>query len=649
MARYIYKWSALTIVATCLGFASCATDSQYESEKTQVNFDKMLDGTVSPQQWWKTAVTLNLNVTTPDSVKLWLMSGNDKGTLFDYKEIETSARIQMIAPQGKGNTLYLVSVCNRQKDVKEITLTGKTKENVDVSIELKPKGDGEFSTYSNKSNVKPTDNQVTVSQVASYATKADASLYGSSIAGNAKYNELTTDQLSEAFTILNRAYQEYIPAKSLGANCDYELKSNGDFNITWFAGNCQSSSSHTLGYYYHTPGTYNDIKYVDLSETEMYDYIDGLAKVQYKVNDVAAEQYGVLANHWYDANFDMGDLFDKQQPYISARKGDEAYNTMAVFSRYGRNITKLRGVSFTIDVPAGMYVGFYDRVENHPQPEQYDRFVKMGIKPYTSREKFKAMNFSCEAMNMNINGPYRSCVLKTAHALWLGMENDYTGGDLDCNDVIFEVSADLEIHHPSVVEPDLKPFGEYDNVMPWTIAFEDLGRNADFDFNDAVIQLFPNPEKEECCVTVKAAGSNSHMYLHYDGPDGDVNLGEIHELLGGNSSEYINTKTTIPELPSVQIDCVKWPNGYTMRQDARRFYIEVKRGDCADCNDVITLAEEPGKMPEALLIAGEWKWPKEGVNIMKAYPSFKQWAKDNTDMKYWNWYANPNIDMVVGQ
>ena len=642
-ARYICKWSALAIVATCLELASCATDSQYESERTQANFANMLGGAVSPRQWWKTAVTLDLNVTAPDSVKLWLMSDKDKGTLFDYKEIETSGRFKMVAPQGKGNTLYLVSVCNRQKNVQEIKLTGKTEENVNVSIEQKQEGNGELSTYT-EATAKPID-----SKIVPDATRAITSLYGSSMAGNAKHNELTANQLSDALTLLGRAYKEHIPAKSLGANCDYELKSNGDFNITWFAGNCLSSSPHVLGYYYHTPGTYDDIKYVDLSETEIYDYIDGLAKVQYKVNDAAAKQYGVLADHWYDANFDMGDLFEKQQPNIGARKDDDAYNTMAVFERYGGNITNLRGISFTINVPAGMYVGFYDRVENHPQPEQYDRFVKMGIKPYTSRENFKAMNFSCEAMNMNMNGSYRSSVFKTGHALWLGMENDYTGGDLDCNDVMFEVSADLEIHHPSVVEPDLKPFGEYDDIMPWTLAFEDLGRNADFDFNDAVIQLVPNQEKEQCCVMVKAAGNNSRMYLHYDGPDGDVNMGEIHELLGRNASDVVNTKTAVPETPFVQVDCVKWPRGYIMQQDARRFYIEVKRGRCDDCSDVITLAEEPGKVPEALLIAGEWKWPKEGVNIMDAYPSFKQWAKDNTDMKHWDWYVNPGADLVVGQ
>lgn len=164
-----------------------------------------------------------------------------------------------------------------------------------------------------------------------------------------------------------------------------------------------------------------------------------------------AQQYGVKADHWYDANFDMGDTFDAPHPNLSARRNDDAYNSIAVYNRYGNNISAIRGISFTVKVPKGKYVGFYHRIEGVSQPEQYDRFVKMDIKPYTSRDKFKAMNFSCEAMNMNMKGSYRSCVFKTPNAIWLGMENDYTGGDLDCNDVMFEVSADLEIYNPTLL------------------------------------------------------------------------------------------------------------------------------------------------------------------------------------------------------
>lgn len=635
-----FKYIALTSLAA-LSLASCSTDEYTELERAKSAFTDLLGGNISTMQWWRTAVTLNIKVDTPAPSQIWLMSGNDKGELYDYREIESSGNIKMLAPQGRGNTLYLVSVCNRQKQISSITLTGKMEENVNLEIKL--------SDAENNNSFFDTQMSHNATQVlADNESRSNASptLYGKSIKGNATYKQLSDIQKDEALLVLKHAYKEYEPAKSLGANCDYELLSKGDFDITWFAGNSTSQTPHVLGYYYHTPGTYDDITYVDISETEIYDYIDGLAKVQYKVNDAAASQYGVLADHWYDANFDMYDTFDRK-PLIAARQDDDAYNSIAVFNRYGNNITALRGISFNIDVPAGMCVGFYDRIENVAQPEQYDRFVKLGIKPYTSRDKFKAMNFSCEAMNMNLNGSYRSCVFKTDNAIWLGMENDHTGGDLDCNDVMFEVSADLEIHQPSIVEPDLKPFGEYDSIMPWTIAYEDIARKADFDFNDAVIKVTPNPEKGKCLVTAMAAGSTAKMFLHYDGPDGDQNLGELHSLLGGNSNTVINTTSVIPQTRFVDVAEVAWPEGYTMEQDARRFYIEIQRGTCSDCSDVITLAEEPGKTPEALLVAGEWKWPLEGINIANAYPSFAGWSRDVTQLKFWNWYANPKTDTCV--
>lgn len=231
--------------------------------------------------------------------------------------------------------------------------------------------------------------------------------------------------------------------------------------------------------------------------------------------------------------------------------------------------------------------------------------------------------------------------------MWMGMENDITGGDLDCNDVIFGVTAKMDIYLPSVVEPDFFPTGEYTDKMPWTIAYEDVGREADFDFNDAVIKLVPDYENELCCVTVEAAGSPARMYLHYDGPDGDVNMGEIHELLSRNVGSKVNTTSYVPQTPFVEVDCVPWPKGYTMGQDAKRFWIEIQRGTCEDCTDAITLAMEPGQMPEALLVAGEWQWPMEGVHIFSAYNSFPNWAKDVSKTGYWGWYSSAKAGTVV--
>ena len=143
-----------------------------------------------------------------------------------------------------------------------------------------------------------------------------------------------------------------------------------------------------------------------------------------------------------------------------------------------------------------------------------------------------------------------------------------------------------------------------------------------------------------------AAGSTSRMYLHYDGPDGDQNLGEIHDLLHSKQT-YVNTKGSVASTPFTQIDCVPWPKDYTMGNDAKRFYIEVQRGNCNDCTDVITLAMEPGIMPEALLIAGEWQWPMEGLHIFDCYDDFPKWGQDETRIRFWEWYKSPKDDTIV--
>ena len=628
------------LVASLAAMTSCSTESMSEYERTKARFLDCINGNIGNMQTWRTAVTIKANVTADAPVKLWLMSGNDMGTLYDYKYLQQGANVNLLAPQGQDENMYIVSVCERNKKIHKIELTGRAVQNVDIDCNYVETTDLTEESAVAKAATTPSQT------AANTQTAANASLYGSSIAGDGKLYQFTTEQKDEAIDMLRSYYREKVPAKSLRLNCDYELESKGDFRITWFAGNCTSNTPHTLGYYYHSPGTYDDIKYVDISETEIYDYIDGQAKVQYMVNDRAAQKYGVKANHWYDANFDMYDTFENPHPSLWTRTGDDAYNSLEVYNRYGNDITAIRGISFVLKVPAGMRVGFYDRIENQNQPEQYDRFVKMGIKPYTTRNNFKAMNFSCDAMNMNINGSYRSCVVTTKHAHWLGIENDYTGGDLDCNDVIFEVSADLDIYTPSVVEPDLEPFGEYDDRMPWTLAFEDVYRNADYDFNDAVVRLSPDYEKDSCAVTVMAAGTTEEMYLHYDGPDGDVCLGEIHQLLGGGNG-CINTTQQTPENDFVSIGNVAWPKTYNMKEDARRFYIEVKRGTCTDCSDILSLPDSEGQLPQAVLVAGEWKWPMEGVAISKAYTSFAQWAKNSTETSYWKWYKNADNNCVV--
>jgi hypothetical protein len=210
------------------------------------------------------------------------------------------------------------------------------------------------------------------------------------------------------------------------------------------------------------------------------------------------------------------------------------------------------------------------------------------------------------------------------------------------------VAADVKIHNPDIIIPDLIVTDSYNSTLPWTLAFEDVYRDADFDFNDVVVKLTPNYEEEKCCVTLEAAGSTEQMYLCYNGPEGVINFGEVHDLFNlSNTRSLVNTTQSQISVPFVELDCVPWLKDYTMERDASRFYILVKRGTCADCTDTLVLNSDPGLLPKAMLVADEWKWPMEGVSVISAYPSFRNWAGDQTRTSFWNWHKNATPERYV--
>lgn len=641
------KYLFCTLMAVLLLIPACSTEEASEYERKNAEFLDSIGGNISSSQWWRTAVKLRINVTTDETVKLMLLSSqSSNATLYDYKEVKSTETVTMTAPQGQVNPLYLKYFYKDKSATRAITLSGKTEETISI-------------------------NTTTTRSMATRADTHPASLSGSSINGDAIYYQFTNTQLNDFFAMMSLNEEKADAKNVLGLNCNYELESNGPFYITWTTGKEADQKSRILGYYYHSPYTYDDIKYVDLSETHKWDYIDGLAKVQYQIsiND-RVDGFDFTTNTWYDANFDMHDTYGSTKVNNNDRLGDNCYNAQAVYDRYKNRISALRGISFKIDVPAGTRIGFYLRSDEESYPAQWTLLKTKGVKPYVSNQAdFKGTNFCAEFINIEGNGQgtHRSFIEDYDNVYWMGMEDLIEGGDHDCNDVIFGVVSELKIWMPDIVDPTLKekpdnpdnpeepddPLNpnnpDFDNVypFPWTIAYEDVNRDADFDFNDAVIKLIPDYENELCCVTVMAAGSNARMYLHYDGPDGDVNMGEMHALLGNKGTSYINTKGALASTPFTQIDCVPWPKDYTMANDAKRFYIEIQRGTCTDCTDVITLAQEPGKMPEALLVAGEWQWPMEGVHIFNAYNEFSRWAQDVTRTRFWEWYKTPQYDTYV--
>lgn len=639
------KGLLLTMVCA---LTACSEDEAYsERDRTEALFIEQVGGDFSPAQWWMTSVALKVNVRTEAPVTLYLMSDNSKGVLFDYREVPESGLYTLTAPQGKGFDLYLVTVCNQVKTVHTLTLTGKTEETLTIDTTNPDTRTRVYQTSAEQTYIL-TRATGSTNDGNPYDPEVHKSLHTNSFVGGSFHYEFDSPQKRDMAQLLEMMGKNLDAKYGLGLNCDYELESKGPFNITWLAGYEADQKEHYLGYYVHSPGTYEDMEFHDLAETHKHDIIDGLAKVQYQISDATYQAHpetGILPNKWYDANYDMEDIFGSASACNPVRVGDKAYNSIEIFKKFGSGISRVRGLTFMIDVPAGKRVGFYLKANAESAPEQWEQLNKLGIKGIDQRTTWKAINFCAESFNKKQT--HRSCIVPYDNSIWMGMEDIYDGGDFDCNDVMFGITVDMAIYRPEIVVPDINILVDTKDKMPWTLAFEDVARNTDFDFNDAVIKLVPDYEKEVCCVTVEAAGSTSKMYLHYDGPDGDINLGEIHELLGGNAEKSINTAVPTPQNSFVQVDCVPWPKWYSMAEDAKRFRIEIQRGTCDDCTDTISLPTEPGKMPEALLVAGEWKWPMEGVHICTAYSTFPYWAKDVTKISYWGWYDNAKSGTVV--
>ena len=611
MKKNIY----LALMAGTLTLVSCSNDKEMSAvERTHTSFENLVGGAYSPMQWWRTAVKMKVSATTQDTADVYaFFVGEESGTLFDYKRVTKDSTFCMTVPQTHETRVVLMAKTRTNTVTKEVILTGMPEQTVDFDI----------------SQLKEN---TTETRAFSPSTRAGQSLYGTDILRNIGYTEVNR----EGIDVVTQYTKEGMDIEKNGLNGNYELISQGPFKITMFYGFTGCYSSRILGYYRHSPGTYQDLELVDIVDTHAYDYINGEAKLQYQLDGI---------DTWFDSNFDYRDGYTAPFTTKVDRQGDDVYNIQHVMDKYGNRMTKARGLTWEINVKPGDRIGFYLKMEGQQNSAQRELDVKRGLPSSRLPNPMYETNWSAKVLNTD--GKHRSVLIQDHGYTIMGMEDATSRGDFDCNDVLFGLHADMESEMPLITIPDI------DIILPsmkkqiWTVAYEDVWREADFDFNDAVIRIVPDYENETCNVTLMAAGSTAKMYLHYDGPDGDQNLGEIHELFGQKRLSKINTTSSFASVPFVDLGDVKWLSNYTASDDAKRFYIEVQRGSCVNCGDQLTLPYEPGVMPQAILVAGSWHWPKEGTAISAAYQTFPTWAMDMTRLGYWNWHASPLSESSV--
>lgn len=642
------------IVVFALAFSACSEDTGLAGTENGENSGWPLNS-VDPKQTWMTSETVQLDISIDDEADITAQTiMNEKVTVLGQTHLKGSGVMFLDIPQGIGSSFGLVYDDGvNAKQYRQINLVGNNAKVIDVN----------FQSTSKTRSVAPA------AQSVSTRAATNSSLYGNSIIEDCGYLNFGPWGWGD----VQKALVETKNSKNnMSTLIDYEIKSKGlmeggeylakddSILLSFLYGYTGQTAARTLGYYYHSPGTYSDIVFKDIAEVLKLDYYNNdKAKVQYQLDDRPI---------WYDANFDYKDMpSNPNNANSEARRGDDAYNTLNVYNYYGDKLTAIRGLTFKLSIPKDMEYGFYLRTDEPSlSDEQKNLLKKLGV-PESKLPKFGA-NYSCANMNppskktTNNNATFRSAIAIYDNFTFMGMDDDLDGGDLDCNDVTFALSnikgekyipeftegtknsnlnKDVIEKHPEYITP---PSLEETKLQSWTLAFENAGLDNDYDFNDVVLKVTPDTKNGTAEVKLLATGAQRKTEVYFN----RTLLGEVHELFGVSTDTFVNTTSNTATTKAVTLPSINWPQNTTMEAQRMNFSLKVYNDDDKVDREVsMKDLLNDKKSPQALCVAGDWKWPKERINVYVAYPLIGKWGVNFNNPEYSNWYSQPKADAVV--
>lgn len=632
-------------VVFALAFSACSEDTGLAGTENGENSGWPLNS-VDPKQTWMTSETVQLDISIDDEADITAQTiMNEKVTVLGQTHLKGSGVMFLDIPQGIGSSFGLVYDDGvNAKQYRQINLVGNNAKVIDVN----------FQSASNTKSVAPA------AQRASMRAATASSLYGSSYIKDCGYLNFGPWGWGDVKTALEEGKNS---KNNLTTLIDYEIQSKGliegselmandDILLSFLYGHTGQTAARTLGYYYHSVGSYSDIVFQDIAEVLKLDYYNGKAKVQYQLDDQPT---------WYDANFDYRDdpANPSTTPANSVRKGDDAWNTLNVHNFYGDRLTAIRGLTFKLSIPKGKEYGFYLRTEDTLSTAQKTKLKNLGVTE-SKLPKYSA-NYSCAAMNTGTS-TFRSAIAIYDNFTFMGMDDNLNGGDYDCNDVTFALSntkgekyipeftegtknsnwnKDVIEEHPEYINP---PSLEETNLQSWTLAFENAGLDNDYDFNDVVLKVTPDTKNGKAEVKLLAAGAQRKTEIYFNG----TLLGEVHELFGVSTDKFVNTTSNTATTKAVTLPSIEWPKNTTMEEQRMKFSLKVYNDDgTLDRKFSMEDLLNDMKSPQALCVAGDWKWPKERIDVYVAYPLIGKWGVNFNNIEYYNWYSQPKADAVV--
>lgn len=659
-----FKFLAILIMAFAL--AACTDKTISADSSITEKWNTAIGGESDHNHDWTTAYNLQLNIKADrgDTIRV-VRTGQEKPTLIGYMAMQGNGVMKVKVPQDIEGSVGLICDSPSGRKYQRIYLGNEKNQEVDVDLQHDSNSSSPIASLSggNKAATR------VVSSPADTPLPNPTGTYSSQL--NGYFNNVNEDDVTiflQPYTELagwtwedvQKAFKNGALAEEANKEgTNFEFTSDGYISHNGFGNEtclrfvyCYGdlnynnySKNYSIGIYTHSDGTFSDLKLYTLYESRT-DYLPWpgsyRSKIQYKLdgNDL-----------WYDTNFcnDDGEgilLNDKNEPVTavdkSYRNGDGVYGAPLVLNNYGSRITNLQGLTPQIYIKKGLKYGFYIKnIYGYSLSDEHKALLKeKGVPDNVINNLYSEIYFSNLELNVSNeickNGkriPYRCCFKKYGNYSFIGFD-DYDAfddktftkvGDGDCNDMVFCLMTG---------DGRPAPYGSEKYASDiWTYAYENLGTNGDFDFNDVVIRETINANGSETKAELMAAGCNYKTELIFSYKGYDQTICEVHEAFGLKANDeglysMVNTEANGIRKNPVDLGVFDTNFGY--------FKIKVYLPD----GEIKTYSHydkvgENGDVPTALIISGNWQWPLEKTNVFEAYPLIGKWAKDRDDTGHW--------------
>lgn len=177
-----------------------------------------------------------------------------------------------------------------------------------------------------------------------------------------------------------------------------------------------------------------------------------------------------------------------------------------------------------------------------------------------------------------------------------------------------------------------------------TYAFEDLNKEVgDYDMNDVVLKC-TGPVDGKITIKLVAVGAQKNLFVYFKNKQNNQQIAlfdgkEAHAALGVAEGTITNTGigdavSTVEQTISVESDFLFTTHGdiYIVDEQGRESHIP--NFDATFVN---------GLPPYGICVPCDWKYPQEYVSVIKAYPSFEDWAGDVNEQ---DWYTKADESKI---